>query len=72
MSHQLELIDLMSFQSKTRIAGAFGNGQNKSLNIVSEIGMLGLLTSKFTLEHNSKVIYTTDVLLNAIQAYNNI
>ena len=72
MSHQLTTTDLQNFQSKTQIAGHFGNGHHKSLNIQTIITIHNQIVSQFTVEERNKEIYILDNLKLAILAYNGI
>lgn len=67
--HLLEIKDLENFQSKTQIAGAFGNGNNKSLNIVTTF-VEDELYSYFTMEVSRQEQLQTPYLDSAIKEYN--
>jgi hypothetical protein len=71
-SHQLQTSELKNFESKTQIAGQFGNGHHKSLNIKTIITINNQIVSQFTVEERNKEIYVTDNLELAILAYNGI
>jgi hypothetical protein len=72
MSHQLQTSELQNFESKTQIAGAFGQGQHKSLNIKTVVTINNQIVSNFTVEERYKEIYVSDNLELAIRAYNGI
>lgn len=72
MSHQLQTSELQNFESKTQIAGAFGQGQHKSLNIKTIVTIHNQIVSQFTVEDHRKEIYISDNLELAILAYNDI
>ena len=72
MSHQLQTSELQNFESKTQIAGAFGQGQHKSLNIKTVVTINNQIVSNFTVEERYKEIYVSDNLELAILAYNGI
>jgi len=72
MSHQLNTSDLQNFESKTQIAGQFGGGYNKSLNIKTIVTIHNQIVSQFTVEENRKEIYISDNLELAIRSYNGI
>lgn len=72
MKHKLKIENMFNFESKTQIAGSFGKGENKSLNIVTKITILGEVTSVITVEKYGIVVFTTTVLKDAINTYNEI
>jgi hypothetical protein len=72
MSHQLKTSELQNFESKTQIAGQFGSGYNKSLNIKTIVTIHNQIVSQFIVEENRKEIYISDNLELAILAYNGI
>lgn len=70
MKHQLKTIDLINFESKTQIAGQFGNGISKSLNIKTIVTDQNEAYSLFTVENHGQVIFSHSNLEMAIKAYN--
>ena len=72
MAHQLNISDLQSFESKTQLAGEFGNGNHKSLNIKTIITIHNKIVSQFIVEERKQEIYVSDNLELAILAYNDI
>lgn len=72
MLYQLKTTDLQNFESKTQIAGQFGNGISKSLNIKTAITSNNEAYSLFTVENHNKVIFSHSNLELAINAYNSI
>lgn len=72
MSHTLSLEDLESFESRTTLAGSFGKGDNKSLNVVNKITITGDIHSQFTVEHHRNVVFTSQRLIDAIMHYNSL
>lgn len=69
--HILNTEDLLSFNTKIQLAAAFGNGNNKSLNIVSLINTEGEIYSYFTVERSKAEQIQTPSLKVAIDEYNN-
>lgn len=72
MNHQLQTGDLQNFESKTQLAGQFGQGVNKSLNIRTIVTITNQIVSNFTVEHNKQEVFLTDNLESAIVRYNQI
>lgn len=72
MKHTIEPKDLDCFESKTQIAGAFGRGEDKSLNIFTKVTIAHKIHSRFTVEHRNNEIFQSEDLKEAIIEYNKL
>ena len=70
MLHQIKITDLNTFESKQQIAGVFGNGKNKSLNIISKVLKSGKIYSYYSVEVSRVERLQTQFLGEAIFEYN--
>ncbi len=68
--HVLNIDDLANFESRIQIAGSFGNGNNKSLEIVSKITIRDQIFSCFVVSDHNIARLTTTNLSKAITEYN--
>lgn len=72
MNHQINTTDLQNFESKTQLAGQFGEEIHKALYVVTSISSFGEVFSYFTVEKHKIVLLTTKDLKEAVTRYNSL
>ena len=72
MNHQLNTTDLQNFESKTQLAGQFGEKVNKALFLFTKIGTTKEVISFFIVEQDKESYISTYSLVEAVEVYNTL
>jgi hypothetical protein len=67
VTHKIEFDEVNDQLIKHQIAGAFGGGQNKRLNIIWCKG-----STDFEVKYHKEVVYMGDSLEKAVEIYNDL
>ena len=71
-NHKVEMSSILNSSYIKEIVGAFGNGQDKAIHLVSAINCLGFVSSFFEVLNKREVILKTEYIQQAIDKYNSI
>ena len=70
--HTITVDEIANFEAKYQLAGSFGDGENKSLEIRSYLYYTGEIKSVFVVLNKDKVVSKYRTIEPAVKKYNSI